>query len=450
MAGAFVYLDPLRQGLCLHKPASNSYSLTLLLSLVDKRQKLTMTILKPIFTVLLFSFLITASVAQNRFNSRLFYVKPPLFNSKSKVNGLHLSRFDVSVALPVDDRSRFYGEVVYKRVKAHPVTEFFQSPIMVEIQNKIKSDVKRFENGRAGTAPRNRIALAPTVEVFYPRVKFIRGKSFAKVRLAVTATLNDSLLIRNTYESFYITDGSDNEFEGSLLMSVEEGTNVTIGMALRRTLDQFYADLKEALTRSDKMVITGRVTNQKTGAGLRATVLLKSDSAYSATTAPDGRFRLRIPFSAHFNLQVQAGDFVTLSARFDPLPTWKVVEKNFQLQPSKVGTVVSLKNVLFYMGTTDLLDESYHELDGIVAFMKGNPKVKIELDGHTDNQGDPKKDLILSQDRVDKIKSYLVSKGIAARRLTGKGFGSTRPIASNGNEAGRKLNRRVEFVILKN
>jgi len=330
--------------------------------------------------------------------------------------------------------------------------EFFKSSTMIEIQDKIKSDVKRFEITRTHVTPRDKIVIEPTVEVFYPRVKFIRGKSFAKVRLALVATLNDSLLISNTYESFYITDGTDNEFEGSLLMSIEEGTNVTVGMALRKVLDQFYSDLNEALIRRDKrIVITGKITNSKTGAGLTATVLFKSDSSHATTSTPDGRFKLTIPFSKHYNIQVLTSGFVTLSERLDiSSSALKMMERNFKLQPIKVGAVISLKSILFYMGTTDLLEESYHELDGVVAFLKSNSKVKIELDGHTDNRGDAKKDLTLSQDRVDKIKSYLVSKGIGAHRIQGKGFGATKPIASNDTEDGRKLNRRVEFVILKN
>lgn len=397
------------------------------------------------------SFSANVSFAQNQFNSRLFYVKPPLFDSKSKVVNLHLSRFDVSVSLPVDNRSKFYGEVVYKKMKVHPMDEFFQSPTMHEIQNKIKSDVKRFGLTHTRSTPHNKVGIETTVEVFYPRVKFIPGKSFAKVRLALAATLNDSLLMSNTYESFYITDGTDKEFEGSLLMSVEEGTNVTVGMALRKVLDQFYADLNEALNRGDKrIVISGKVTSSKMGAGLSAKILFKSDSSYSTTSSSDGRFKLTIPFSKHYNIQVLASDFITLSDRFDPGSVLKIVERNFELQPIKVGTVVSLKSILFYMGTTDLLEESYHELDGVVTFLKSNPKVKIELKGHTDNQGDAKKDLALSQERVEKIKSYLVSKGVSTRRIAGKGFGGTVPIASNDNEAGRKLNRRVEFVILKN
>jgi outer membrane protein OmpA-like peptidoglycan-associated protein len=101
------------------------------------------------------------------------------------------------------------------------------------------------------------------------------------------------------------------------------------------------------------------------------------------------------------------------------------------------------------MGTTNLLQDSYAELDGVVTFLKENQKVKIELQGHTDNQGDAQKNMELSQQRVDRIKAYLVLKGIKPNRISGKGFGGTRPIAANKDEEGRRLNRRVEFVIVK-
>ena len=128
----------------------------------------------------------------------------------------------------------------------------------------------------------------------------------------------------------------------------------------------------------------------------------------------------------------------------------QTLEMNFRLQPIEVGAVVSLKSILFEIGTTKLLDESYDELNVVVDFLKSNPKVEIELEGHTDNRGDMKKNLLLSQQRVDKIKSYLVSKGISQKRIKGKGYGGSRPIATNDSEEARRLNRRVEFRILKN
>jgi outer membrane protein OmpA-like peptidoglycan-associated protein len=78
-----------------------------------------------------------------------------------------------------------------------------------------------------------------------------------------------------------------------------------------------------------------------------------------------------------------------------------------------------------------------------------NPKVKIELMGHTDGRGVHADNVKLSQQRVNKVKEYLVSKGVDASRISGKGFGGSKPIASNNTEESRKMNRRVEFVIKK-
>ncbi len=202
--------------------------------------------------------------------------------------------------------------------------------------------------------------------------------------------------------------------------------------------------------RSKEVVISGRITSSKTSAGLRAKILFRSDSLYSTSSSSDGRFKLTIPATKVYNIEVQATHFVNLSERLD-IHTFelKTLEMNFKLQPIEVGAVVNLKNILFYMGTTNLLEESYPELDVVVDFLKSNPKVEIELEGHTDNRGDAKKNVALSQQRVDKIKSYLVTKGIGSRRIKGKGFGGTRPIATSDSEESRKLNRRVEFVIVK-
>jgi outer membrane protein OmpA-like peptidoglycan-associated protein len=125
------------------------------------------------------------------------------------------------------------------------------------------------------------------------------------------------------------------------------------------------------------------------------------------------------------------------------------LEMNFNLQPVEVGTTVNLKNVLFERGTANLLPESNDELDLVVSFLQTNPKVVIDLSGHTDNRGVHSHNVRLSQQRVNKVKDYLVAKGISAKRIMGKGYGGTKPIASNDTEESRMLNRRVEFTIRK-
>ena len=188
------------------------------------------------------------SFGQNRLNSRLFYLKPPLFYSPSQIRNFDLSNFNVKVSEPIDNRKNFYGEIVYKRKKVQQLDEFFQYPTMIEIQRKIKYDLSSFGvSGKTDTI-KNEIIIAPIIEVFYPDVRgFIWAKSFAKVRLIIIATLNDKELLNKKYESFYITNGTDKEFEGSMMMTIEQGANVTIGMALRKTLDEFYNDLNDEI-----------------------------------------------------------------------------------------------------------------------------------------------------------------------------------------------------------
>jgi outer membrane protein OmpA-like peptidoglycan-associated protein len=81
--------------------------------------------------------------------------------------------------------------------------------------------------------------------------------------------------------------------------------------------------------------------------------------------------------------------------------------------------------------------------------MKANPHIEIELAGHTDSRGSFRQLMSLSQQRVNKVKSYMVSKGVASKRIIGKGYGGSKPIASNDTEETRMLNRRVEFTIKK-
>ncbi|HNQ00543.1 MAG TPA: OmpA family protein, partial [Bacteroidia bacterium] len=73
------------------------------------------------------------------------------------------------------------------------------------------------------------------------------------------------------------------------------------------------------------------------------------------------------------------------------------------------------------------------------------PEAKLSVEGHTDNTGNPEKNVTLSQKRCESVKNYLVSKGIDANRLTATGYGDTRPIADNKTADGRAKNRRVEL-----
>jgi outer membrane protein OmpA-like peptidoglycan-associated protein len=152
---------------------------------------------------------------------------------------------------------------------------------------------------------------------------------------------------------------------------------------------------------------------------------------------------------------------VAASVPAQPLPpasSPKVEEKpveipksytNFDAKTVAIGTTIVLKNLRFVQSKAELLPESDAELNHLWDFMRQYPTAEIELQGHTDNLGDFDLNLALSRQRVEAVKAFLISKGIAAQRISGRGFGSTRPIANNNREETRQLNRRVELVIKK-
>ena len=80
--------------------------------------------------------------------------------------------------------------------------------------------------------------------------------------------------------------------------------------------------------------------------------------------------------------------------------------------------------------------------------MSSNQNLKIEIGGHTDNQGNDEYNMNLSLERAKSVYNYLISKGISADRMSYKGYGETKPIASNDTEEGRQLNRRTEFKVI--
>ena len=119
--------------------------------------------------------------------------------------------------------------------------------------------------------------------------------------------------------------------------------------------------------------------------------------------------------------------------------------------PAPLPPVIQVsERIQFETEKAVLLDHSKVVLQEVVKVMKENPHVKlIEIGGHTDSTGDSGKNLLLSQERADAVKTYLVSQGIAAERMRARGFGDRVPVADNTNPDGRDANRRVEFRIVE-
>ncbi len=125
------------------------------------------------------------------------------------------------------------------------------------------------------------------------------------------------------------------------------------------------------------------------------------------------------------------------------------VSHTFEMEPIPVDEYVQLENINFEQGKYTLLQESFKELDQLVFMMKTNPEMEIELAGHTDNTGSKAASVKLSEKRVESVKKYLVSKGISSKRIQEVGYGSERPLVSGNTAEEKRLNRRVEFKIIK-
>jgi outer membrane protein OmpA-like peptidoglycan-associated protein len=108
---------------------------------------------------------------------------------------------------------------------------------------------------------------------------------------------------------------------------------------------------------------------------------------------------------------------------------------------------VAAKNILFVTGSSKLQSSSFKGLNDVVNIMKEYPGASLAIDGHTDNVGSDEMNQTLSENRANSVKTYLVSKGVDASRITATGHGETMPIADNKTAAGRQQNRRSELTL---
>ena len=213
------------------------------------------------------------------------------------------------------------------------------------------------------------------------------------------------------------------------------------------------SDVEVEMPRPRLFSLEGHVINIKNEKPIKAKVTITSVHTEESSQpilidVERGHFDVKLERALQYKVKVSSEGY---------MPEEKVVRydaagatiERFSLLPLEVGSTFQLNNVLFERGTANLVDSAYQDLDKVVEMMLENPKMKIEIGGHTDNQGDARLNLKLSQERVETVLDYLIKKGLSRGRIEGKGYGGTRPIASNQSENTRKLNRRVEFTVLK-
>jgi outer membrane protein OmpA-like peptidoglycan-associated protein len=122
--------------------------------------------------------------------------------------------------------------------------------------------------------------------------------------------------------------------------------------------------------------------------------------------------------------------------------------ENLQLRQTESGVVVTLGDVLFETGQSQLKAEAQTSLVEVIDLLQSQPDNKIRIEGHTDSTGDTAANLLLSEQRAINVMEALVAIGLDPDRVTTAGMGENFPIASNDTEEGRSQNRRVDVILL--
>jgi outer membrane protein OmpA-like peptidoglycan-associated protein len=227
---------------------------------------------------------------------------------------------------------------------------------------------------------------------------------------------------------------------------------MAIGPTMKEDIYEF--ELPVALRPKPVAFVYGRVTDPD-GTPLPAAIVYEflktgQGAGHAAAKAGDGKYQIALPIGEDYAFRAAAAGYVAVSDRIDltKAKDGERFERNLILVPLEVGKPIRLNNVFFDTAKTELLPESTRELDRLVALLRQMPTLKIDVRGHTDSVDTDASNLALSTGRAASVVAYLVKAGIAPDRLQSKGFGESSPIATNGTEEGRKLNRRVEFVVL--
>ncbi|MEO0019992.1 MAG: OmpA family protein [candidate division WOR-3 bacterium] len=196
-----------------------------------------------------------------------------------------------------------------------------------------------------------------------------------------------------------------------------------------------------------KGILSGKVLDKQTLAPIPATIsFIHGEKPSFTTDSATGTFNLELPVGT-YEIKVEAPGYIAQTSSFT-ITKGETTERTFELVSK--GMVLTLRGVYFEFGKATLRTESYPALMEAAQIMKDNPDIIVEIQGHTDNIGSDQANQILSEKRAYAVMNFLVQYGgIDPKRLTAKGFGESRPIASNDTDEGRQLNRRVEFVILK-
>jgi outer membrane protein OmpA-like peptidoglycan-associated protein len=205
------------------------------------------------------------------------------------------------------------------------------------------------------------------------------------------------------------------------------------------------------------VLISGRVMNAKTKGPIEADIIFENiatakEAGEALSNPKTGEYRIVLPYGVSYGFRAVAPGYLSVNENLslvDLDPNYLEMNKDLFLVPIEIGQSIQLQNLFFIQSKAELKPESYLELDRLAETLMNNKNIVIEVSGHTDNRGDAKANSDLSDKRVKTVISYLASKNIEKKRMSGKGYGGSKPLYPNDTDEHRQMNRRVEFKIVK-
>ncbi|MBQ3672946.1 MAG: OmpA family protein [Paludibacteraceae bacterium] len=202
----------------------------------------------------------------------------------------------------------------------------------------------------------------------------------------------------------------------------------------------------------DRTEIDVALTPKKSLHRFRATNMKTGETVNNCTITLDG-YRTKRDTAMRLNrevaLQVSAPGFLLFDTVFNTGKQEEEKTINLPLQPIEKDLVVQLRNIQFAYDSHELTYESDKELEQLLALLRMNPTMRIELSAHTDDRGNDKYNDRLSTLRGEAVLQWLAEKGIDTSRIKTVGYGKRKPLVPNTSDENRALNRRVEIKVLE-
>lgn len=221
-------------------------------------------------------------------------------------------------------------------------------------------------------------------------------------------------------------------------------------------LDIMSFPLPSDVRPDEVLIVKGEVKDEKGQAVRGATVEVKyMDSRKTEVIKADsidGRYatvlRLKAGSDVVVTVKKEGHVFDSRSFAIEDTARKGVAQVDMSVQRIAVNQSYRVNDINFSTNSAEITKSSEFILDELIVFLKENPSIRIRIEGHTDNVGQLADNMALSNDRAFTVMGYLQEKGIAAARLSFKGLGPTKPVATNDTPDGRARNRRTEFVIV--